>query len=233
MIEIEIVENIEIKAQNNLDIAEKEKLICRDSKTTAKQMLKSAKARENLAKNEIDLAKLKQRLAEKSKKLVESKMYVKDILEFSNNNLKNEEDYAIYNFHIAGIKKNNAEVQIRIAQLERQIAEEELKVINKKIHVAKERDLLGKKQFNYAKLLKITAASEKLTSAEEEFKIQQKKLNEAIKSVYKKSIQIREREDNLADLKKELSEILAQREKIRPPSGKFPTNECGYKMIFN
>ncbi len=225
MFEIENVENIEIKAQNNLDIAEKEKLICRELKNAAKQMLKSAKARENLAKNEIDLAKLKQRLAKKNKKLVESKMYVKDILGFSNNNLKNEEDYAIYNFQIAEIKRNYAEVQTRIAQLERQLVEEELKVVSKKLHVAIERGLLGKIQFNYVKLLKITAPSEKLTSAEAEIKKQQKKLNGAIKSVYKQSIQITEKENNLADLKKDLSEILTQREKIRPPSTKFPTNE--------
>ena len=67
---MENAENLEIKAQKNLDIAENEKLIYKDSKITVNQELKSAKAREVLAKNEIELANLKQILAEKSKKLV-------------------------------------------------------------------------------------------------------------------------------------------------------------------
>jgi len=221
---MENAENLEIIAQKNLDIAENERLIYKDSKMKVKQDLKSAKAREILVKNEIELAKLKLRLAEKSKKLVERKGEVKDILDFSNNNLKNEEDYVIYNVKIAGIKKSIAEVQRKISYLDREIAEEELKIIKEKLNVVKEREILGKKQFNYVKLMKISAPSEKLTKAEKDYLDQQKELNEAIKDVYKKSIEIKKKEDKLADLKKELSEKLAQREKIRPPSAKFPTN---------
>jgi hypothetical protein len=221
---MENVENLEIKAQRNIDIAVKEKLIYKDSKITAKQELKSAKARENLVKNEIVLANLKQNLAEKSKKLVENKEKVKDILKFSNNNLKNEEDYATYNIQIAGIKKSIAEVQKKIAHLEKEIAEKELKIINEKLDVAKERELLGKKQFNYVKLVRNSLPNEKLKKAEEEYLSKEKNLTRAIKEVYNKSIEIRRKEDNLADLKKELSEKLDQREKIRPPSVRFPTN---------
>ena len=216
---------MEIIAQKNLEIASKEKSICKDSKNTAILTLKSVKARETLVKNEMKLAKFIQTLAEKNKKLVESKQQVKDILGFSNNNLKSEEDHAIYSLQIAEIKKKIAQVQRKIAHLESQIAEEELNIIKEKSRVAKERELLGKKQFSYVKLLKISAPIEKLKKAEEEFQNQQKRLNTAIKGVYKKSIEIRGKEDNLADLKKEHSEELAKREKIRPPSVKFPTNE--------
>ena len=221
---MENAENLEIKAKKNLDIAENEKLIYKDSKITVKQELKSAKAREILVKNEIELAKLKRVLAEKSKKLFERKQEVKDVLNFSNNNLKTEEDYVIYNVKIAGIKKTIAEVQRKIAYLDRQIAEEELKIINEKLNVAKEREILGKNQSNYAKLIKISATNEKLTKAGKQCIKQQKMLNEAIKNVSGKSVEIRTKEDKLADLKKELSEKLAEREKIRPPSAPFPTN---------
>ncbi|MFX1241929.1 MAG: hypothetical protein ACFFA7_11840 [Promethearchaeota archaeon] len=225
MINIENIENIELIAQKNLEIAEREKKICKDSKNTAIQTLKSVKAGEILVKNEMNLAKLIQTLAEKNKKLVESKQQVKDILAFSNNNLKSEEDYAIYSLKIAAIKNKIAEVQRKIAYLDSKVAEEELNIIKEKLRVAKERELLGKKQFSYVKLLKNSAPMEKLKKAEEEFQKQQKKLNTAIKGVYKKSIEIGGDEDKLADLKKELSEELAKREKIKPPNAKFPTNE--------
>ncbi|MFX1279720.1 MAG: hypothetical protein ACFFA3_09910 [Promethearchaeota archaeon] len=222
---MENVENLETKAQKNIDIARKEKLIINDLKIAAIQEQKSSKLREKLVNNEIELAKLKLNLAEKSKKLVESKEQVKDILKFSNNNLKNEEDYAIYNTKIAVIKKSIAEIQRKIAHLEKQIANDELNIINEKIIVANERDLLGKEQLKFVKLVKYSAPNEKLTKAEELWLKQEKKLNHAIKNVYNKTIEIRAKEDRLADFKKELSVKLAEREKIRPPRDKFPTNE--------
>ncbi|MFW9824141.1 MAG: hypothetical protein ACFFE4_14450 [Candidatus Thorarchaeota archaeon] len=199
-------------------------MIYKDAKNAIKQELKSAKARELLAKSEIKLANLKQILAERSKNLIERKENVKDILNFSNNNLKSEEDYANYNLKIAEIKKSVAEVQSKIAYLDKQISEQELKIINDKFEVAKEREILSKKQLNFVKLVKISALRGKLAKAEEAYLNQQKKLNEAIRTVIKKTTEIRIKEDKLADLKKELSEKLAQREKIRPPSAKFPTN---------
>ncbi|MFW9822865.1 MAG: hypothetical protein ACFFE4_08025 [Candidatus Thorarchaeota archaeon] len=216
--------NLEIIAQKNLDIAEYEKLIYKESKIVVKQELKSTKARALLAKNEIKLAKLKQILAEKSKKLNEIKGNAKDILNFSNNNLKNEEDYTIYNLKIAEIKKAIAEVQRKIASLEKQKSEVELKIIKEKLEVAKERELLGNRQLNFVKLLKKSTPNGKLAKAKETYLNQQKKLNKAIREVYKKSIEIRRNEDKLADFKKELSEKLTLRERIRPPSAKFPTN---------
>jgi hypothetical protein len=221
---VENAENLRIKSQKNLDIAINEKLICQESKITVKQEFKSAKAREVLVRNEIELANLKKKLAEKSKNLVERKGEVKGILNFSNNTLKSEEDYAIYNEKIAGIKKTIAEVQRKIAFLDKQIAEAELKIIKEKLNVAKEREILSKYQLNYAKLIKMSATNEKLTIGGKECIKQQQILNKAIKNVAGKSIEIRKKEDKLADLKKELSEKFAERGKIRPPTVKFPTN---------
>ncbi|MFW9772622.1 MAG: hypothetical protein ACFFEO_10750 [Candidatus Thorarchaeota archaeon] len=221
---MENTDNLKVIAQKNLDIAENERLICKTSKLKVKQDLKSAKVRESLVKNEMELAKLKLILADKNKELIERKGEVKDILNFSNNNLKSEEEYAIYNGKIAVIKRSIAEVQKKISHLDREIAEEELKIINEKLRVAKERELLAKMQFNYIKLIQKSAPNEKLTKIKEDTINQQEELYEAIKDVYKKSVEIGSKEDELADLKKLLSERLSEREKIRPPRVKFPTN---------
>ncbi|MFX1259312.1 MAG: hypothetical protein ACFFAN_15765 [Promethearchaeota archaeon] len=215
---MENVEDLEMIANENITIAKNEKVIYNDSKMVFKQALKRAEARENLVKSEIELAKLKERLSEKSKKMIERKEKIKDILNFSGNHLRIETDYAIYNENIAEAQKEIAKVQKNIAIMEKQIAEEELKILNEKFDVSKERELLGKKQLNYVRLMKISAPNGKLTKAEEEYLNQQKKLNEAIKDVYKKSVEIMKTEDKLADLKKELSFKLVEREKIRPPS---------------
>ncbi|MFW9782554.1 MAG: hypothetical protein ACFFFB_09765 [Candidatus Heimdallarchaeota archaeon] len=221
---MENTDNLKVIAQKNLDIAENERLICKTSKLKVKQDLKSAKVRESLVKNEMELAKLKLILADKNKELIERKGEVKDILNFSNNNLKSEEEYAIYNGKIAVIKRSIAEVQKKISHLDREIAEEELKIINEKLRVAKERELLAKMQFSYIELIQKSAPSEKLTKIKEDTINQQEELYEAIKDVYKKSVEIGIKEDELADLKKLLSEKLSEREKIRPPRVKFPTN---------
>ncbi|MFX1324999.1 MAG: hypothetical protein ACFE8N_08580 [Promethearchaeota archaeon] len=221
---MENTDNLKVIAQKNLDIAENERLICKASKVKVKQDLKNAKIRESLVKNEIELAKLKLILADKNKDLIGRKGELKDILNFSNNNLKSEEEYAIYNGKIAVIKRSIAEVQNKISHLDREIAEEELKIINKKLRVVKERELLAKMQFDHIKLIKKSAPSEKLTKIKEDTINQQKELYEAMKDVYRKSVGIRSKEDELADLKKVLSEKLSEREKVRPPRVKFPTN---------
>ncbi|MBY8983983.1 MAG: hypothetical protein KGD65_02845 [Candidatus Lokiarchaeota archaeon] len=215
---MENIENLEIAANKNLDIAESEKILAKEFKLAIKLEQKRAKARETLVKNEIELAQIRERLAEKSNHLVKNKETVKDILKFSENNLKIEKDYAIYNEKVAETQRNIAEVQRKIAHLERDIAGDEFKITNEKLNVAKERETLGKKQIAYIKLVKNNAPEEKITKAEKTYIEQQEKLYETMKSVVKKSTSIRRKEDGLADLKKALSEKLAEREKVRPPA---------------
>jgi len=215
---MESIENIEKAASKNLDIAQNEKNLTKDFKLTIKLEHKRAKARENLVKNEIELAKMREQLAEKSRKLVESKGNVKEILKFSEIDLEIEEQYAIYSEKIAETQKNVAEVQRKIAHMEKDIAGDELKILNEKLNVAKERQSLGKKQLAYIKLINSNALAEKINKAEKAYLEQQKSLYDTMKNVAEKSTNIRKKEDRLADLKKELSGRLAERGKIRPPA---------------
>jgi len=215
---LESIENLEITANKNLDIAKNEKILTKDFKLTIKLEQKRAKARETLVKSEIELAKMRERLAEKNIKLVRNKENVKDILKFSDIDLEIEEKYIIYSEKIAEAQRNVAEVQRKIAHIEIDIAEDEMKIINEKLKVAKEREVLANKQLKYIKLMKTSALNEKITKAEKDYLNQQLHLTKAMKEVSEKSAAIRKKEDNLANLKKALSEKLAEREKIRPPA---------------
>ena len=101
---MEETRSIEKIAEENSNLAKMEKDSGSEMKTLAKQVVKRAKAREMLVKNELDLAKIRERLAEKSKKLVERKEKVKNLLNLGENILKAEKTQAIYNEKVAEIK---------------------------------------------------------------------------------------------------------------------------------
>lgn len=208
--------NIEILAVENSNIAKFEKESASEMKVLAKQILKRAKAREMLAKNEIDLAKIRERLAEKSKRLVVRKEKVKLLLNISENILKVEKNQAIYNEKVAEIQTKIAETQKKIANIETEIAEVKVKLANKKLNEAKERGNLAKKQLIYVKLVNASAPSEKISKAEEAYLKIQKDLTKFEIDAMQINRNLIEKQNKLADLKKELSEKLTIREKIRP-----------------
>ncbi|MFW9877639.1 MAG: hypothetical protein ACFFG0_31520 [Candidatus Thorarchaeota archaeon] len=70
-------------------------------------------------------------------------------------------------------------------------------------------------QLVYLNLVNNIAPDEKISKAEEAYLQQQKNLHKAMKDVAEKSMYIRKKEDKLADLKKDLSDKLTDREKIR------------------
>jgi len=210
------IKKIERLANENTNIAKKEKDTATEMKNLAKRAIKRAKAREMLVRNEIELAKIRERLAEKSKKLTETKEQVKDILKLSEGNLIFEKNQAIYNEMVAQIQIEIAENQRRIAEQETEIAEVKIKLANKKFNAAKERGKLGKKQFIYVKLVKANSPEGKISKAEEAYLSQQKHLTKVEVDALEISKEIVKRQNNLANLKKILSEKLAEREKIRP-----------------
>ena len=210
------VKNVERLAEENSNIAKSEKESASELKALAKQTLKMAKAREMLVKNEIDLAKIRERLAEKSKKLVESKEKVKELLKFGNDILKAEKIQAIYNEKVAEIQTKIAEIQAKYANVEVEIAEVKIKLANKKFDEAKERDNLAKKQLVYVKLVNTNAPGEKISKAEQAYLKIQKDLTKFETDAMEINKNIVGKQNKLADLKKELSEKLSEREKIRP-----------------
>ncbi len=213
---MEEVKNVESMAIENSKIAKDEKFKAEAMKKLTKQEVKRAKAREMLVKNEIELAKIRENLAEESKKLVERKEKVKKILNFSEASLKAELNQAVYNEKVAEVQKDVAEIQRKITHTETEITEVNLKLVRKKLNEAKGRSNLAKKQFVYVKLVNANAPGEKVGKAEEVYLKLQKHLTKFETDAMEINKEMVEKQNKLANLKKQLSEKLAEREKIRP-----------------
>ena len=221
MIKIEEIENIEYLAEENSKIAEEQMLKAEEMQLLVKLEVKRTKARELLVENELELAKLREKLAERSKKLVEKKEKVKALLKFYKEALINELIQANYNEQIAEIQKEEAAIQKRIAEIETNIAEVKDKLINKKIHEAQARKNLVKRQIVYAQLVKTNDSDEKITNARKSYIKQQDEISRIEADANKINKNIVEKQLELADLKKKLSTILGEREKIRPINFNF------------
>ena len=215
---MEEIKNVERLAEENSDIAGHEKDAAIEMKALAKQTVKRAKAREMLVKTEIELAIIRKRLAGKSKKLVERKEKAKILLKFTDDILKAEKHQAIYNENVAEVQTEIAEIQRKIAHVETEISEVDVKVANNKLYEAKERGNLAKKQFAYVKLANTNAPGEKISKAEEAYLRIQKQFTKFEKDALELNKNISIKQNKLADLKKELSVKLSEREKIRPLS---------------
>jgi len=142
--------------------------------------------------------------------------YFQDLLKFSQATLNAELNQAHYNEKLAENQKDVAEIQRKIANTETEIVEVNLKLANKKLDEAKGRANLAKKQFNYVKLVKSNAPVEKVTKAEEIYLKQQKDLTKFETTALETNKERVEKQNKLANLKKGLSEKLAEGEKIRP-----------------
>lgn len=216
MVKIEDIESLEKIANENSQIAKEEILKAEDMLNLAKLEIKRATARKILVENEFELAKLREEIAERSKKLVEKKEKVKALLKFSKEALIHELDQANYNEQIAEIQKEVAEVQKKIANKETNIAEVKKKFITKKKNEAEERKNLAKKQLLYVKLVKNSDSNEKIANAQKTYLKQQEILSKMETEVNQINRKIGEKQIELANLKKQLSAKLAEREKIRP-----------------
>ncbi|MFX0106212.1 MAG: hypothetical protein ACFE75_12095, partial [Candidatus Hodarchaeota archaeon] len=91
-----------------------------------------------------------------------------------------------------------------------------VKRANLKLDEAKQRKNLAKKQFAYVKLVNSNAPGEKVTKAQEAYLKQQKNLTKLETDALEINKEAMEKQNKLANLKKELSEKLSEREKIRP-----------------
>ena len=139
-------------------------------------------------------------------------------MQYGDEGLKIEKDQAIYNERVAEIQTKIAETQRKIANGETEIAEVKVKLANKKLHIAKDRGNLAKKMLVYVKLVSENAPSEKTSRAEETYLKLQKDLNNLETDITEINKNFIKKQNKLADLKKEHSERLAEREKIRPPA---------------
>lgn len=216
MIKIEEIENIEYLADENSKITEEQMLKAEEMQLLVKLEIKRAKAREILVENELELAKMREKLAERSKKLVEKKEKVKALLKFSKEALIYESIQANYNEQIAEIQKEEVVIQKKVADIETIIAEVKGKLVNKKINEAQVRKNLAKRQLIYIQLVKTNDSDEKITDARKYYLKQQDEISRIEAEANKINKTIVEKQVELANLKKQLSTLLGEREKIRP-----------------
>ena len=81
--------------------------------------------------------------------------------------------------------------------------------------LAHERNNLAKKQLQYIKLARGNASENKITNAEQKYKDQGERVWKFRDKIIKKENQMKSNENELANLKKQLSIKLSEREKIK------------------
>ncbi|MFX0026879.1 MAG: hypothetical protein ACFE8M_10760 [Candidatus Hermodarchaeota archaeon] len=219
---MESIDKFEVMAQENLKLAKQEKELAKGSRLVGKSELKRAKARELLVKEELELARIKREWAEKKINLVIEKRNLKKkgYIEIEELDLKSEEESALYNQKIAIIQQQITEVSSDIAFLERKIAKKIINLVDDKLYAAKEREKLGKIQGNYAKDLKNKAPENKISIDKDQINKQEKLLSKARNTIIDEESDIRIKQNELSNLKKELSLKLSEREKIRHVTNK-------------
>jgi len=85
------------------------------------------------------------------------------------------------------------------------------------LDVAKAREKLANRQTSYLKVARANASEDKILKAKNNADNQKKILLKQKNEVLEKEKDVRKKENKLADLKKELSLVFAEREKIRHP----------------
>ncbi|MFX1297736.1 MAG: hypothetical protein ACFFD2_23175 [Promethearchaeota archaeon] len=208
---------IEKAAEEHLTIAGIEKNLSNKMKSLAKSELKQSKANETLAQKEFDLAKIRKEFAETNIDLVDHKLKIRQggVLQFKEDEIKNNVNISIYNGKLAQIHEKFADVNKKIADLEKIIAEKRESIAYLILNVARIRVILARKQFVYIKSVRNQLMQEKIIKVEKEIETLSKDLfNERIKLKTQEE-EIKKKENKLAELNKEASLILSEREKIR------------------
>ncbi|MFX1375090.1 MAG: hypothetical protein ACFFA0_04705 [Promethearchaeota archaeon] len=206
---------LEIIAVENSLISKKEEILARELKKVANIELKKAKSRENLMQRMLEFSNARKKLAEKNLEVIERKIKNKDILKIPEVVLNNEKEYSMYNDRVAKIQNKTAKIHKRIANIEKEIAEERIKLANRKMELSNERKQLAKSQISYIKKVKKSNPKDKISDAQNLYLNKQKDVESARKKVMKKITDIKNKENNLASLKGELSSALNELEKIK------------------
>lgn len=219
---METLKKFETMSQENLKLAKQEKELAKESLLVGKSEMKRAKARETLVKEELELARIKREWAEKKINLVIEKRNLKKkgYIDIEELDLKTEEETALYNQKVAIIQEQITQISSDTAYLERKIAKRIISLTDDKLDAAKERERLAKVQGKYAKDLNEKAPESKLSLDIEEITYQENALTKARNRIIDMENEIRLKQIELANLKKDLSTKLSEREKIRPITNK-------------
>jgi len=129
--------------------------------------------------------------------------------------LENEKQFTIFHERIAHLQRDLADLNKQVAKLERKIADRRIDLAKEKIDFAKKRLNISKSQFKFVKANKTKQAQVKIENLKNQYKSEQKELNEARNAILEIENDIRKKVNKTADLKAKTSIKLSEIEKIR------------------
>lgn len=215
---MENLKNLEKVANANIELAIKEKELAKEFNLVGLEEYKRAEIRRELAEKNFKLNDTRQSLAKKYSVLLEKKVQNKhnEPLKFTDEEIKYEKDYIEYLKLINDIQVQIAKIQLEMAELEIKISADKIKISHEREYFAKEREKLGKKQLDYIKAKLGNKSEKKISKLYEKYLMIQETLYRDQKDIMIDLKELKQKEINLADLKKLHSLKLSEREKIRP-----------------
>ena len=191
---------LELKAQENIIIAKKEKIFSSELKKLAKNLLKKVKMRKKFVAREMALAQARVNLVEANKDVLQNKIKNKETLDFSDEIIKNEKDFIEYHEELANKQLENAKNHETIAQLEKELAKHKISSAKLRYNAATIRIKLGKYQLKYLKALESKTSQEKKNIILANFR-------ERIKSLEHSVNEISEKEKIIKEIQQEIQKI--------------------------
>ncbi|MFX1394667.1 MAG: hypothetical protein ACFFAH_13990 [Promethearchaeota archaeon] len=214
----EELKNLELIANENIELAQKEKNYVKQLNITIINELKRAKARKEFAQKELKLNIIREDLIDVYNKLIKKKKDLKEqeLLGINDKEIEIETDFSKYLDLIA-------KIQSEIAQIQFKIAENEIKIANKKSLIAYERNYIANERFelsnkinDYIKAVRRGKSEKKISKLQDKYLTIQETLIKNRKDIFSDLNNLKKMENELIDLKKDLSTKLIEREKIRP-----------------
>jgi chromosome segregation ATPase len=214
------VEKLRKIGEANQLLAKYERDNSRNLKSLANGELEKAKARENLIEKQLKLCEIRRNRVEIIKKMNQEKIIIKKngIIDFPEEELKAEKHTADYNQLVSDIQTEIANIHKKISNLQKDLAQEKIRIAEKRMKIADRREKIGRKMVEYSDILSGDPSDSEISKSQKEYKTIQKKLNKDIEKIFGMEEETRRKENKLADLRKQLSNIMTDLEKIRHPT---------------
>lgn len=192
----------------------------RNLRSLANGELEKARARDNLIEKQLKLCEIRKIRVDIIRKMNQEKETIKNngVIDFPEEELKAEKHTADYNQLVSDVQTEIANNHKKISNLQKELAQEKIKLADKKMKIADRREKIGKKLVEYSLILSGDPSDSEISKSQKEYKGVQKKLNKDIEKAFLMEEEIRMKENKLAELRKQLSIIMADLEKIRHPT---------------
>ncbi|MFX1386697.1 MAG: hypothetical protein ACFE9M_05725 [Promethearchaeota archaeon] len=203
---MEKIFNVNLKANENIIIAKKEKLVALELRKLAKNLLKKVKTREAFVKKETKLAQIRKNLVENNKSVLENKIKSKELLKFPEEDLKNEKVFINYHENAAENQLELAKYHKEIAKLEEKLAKSKIELANSKMVAANIRISLGKLQLKYLNAVQ-KKLPEKAMTIKASYKRKREDLNSHLKELKDIEDEIKLYQNDITNLTSKFSNL--------------------------